>query len=214
VTLGTAGDLLALFAGVWLVQAAPGPNSVAIAGVAMRGGRRPALLAAGGVAAGVFVWAVLFAFGLGAALGRHPALLTALEIAGGAYLLLLAGLTLRAPPRTAAGGGTEVGRRGGFLTGLGTVMTNPKAAMMWVGVALYLASMGLSGWGFLAVGAGVALSALAIYGAQAWLFSTGRAGRVFARRETLIRRAMAVVLALIGLRLLWAGLGAALGRAA
>jgi threonine/homoserine/homoserine lactone efflux protein len=204
-------DLLALFAGVWLVQLAPGPNSVAIASVAMRDGRQSALSASAGVAAGVFVWAVLFAFGLGALIDRAPVLLTALELVGGAYLLLLAARTLRGgTPSGGRGADVPVRHgRGGFLLGLTVVMTNPKAAMLWVGVALYLASLGLSGAGFLSVGVGVALSALVIYGAQGWLFSTGTAQGIFVRRGTLIRWAMAAAFGIIGLRLIWAGVGGA-----
>jgi threonine/homoserine/homoserine lactone efflux protein len=197
-------DLIALFAGVALVQVAPGPNSVALAGIALRDGRRPALLAAGGIALGVFVWAVLFAFGIGALVRGRPALLTGLELLGGAYLLFLAARILLRPPPAPRGGAPA---RGGFLTGLAVVMTNPKAAMMWVGVALFLGSIGLPASGFLMVGTGVALSALVIYGAQAWAFSTGTARGLFERRRALIERAMAAIFALLGARLLWEGIG-------
>jgi threonine/homoserine/homoserine lactone efflux protein len=151
---------------------------------------------------------VLFALGLGALIARAPATLTALELAGGTWLLVLAARTLLAPPPSSASGGPAAraaAGRGGFLLGIGVVMTNPKAAMLWVGVTLYLASIGMRGAGFALVGVGVALSALAIYGAQGWLFSTGRARAVFARRGTAVRRAMAAAFGLIGLRLLWAG---------
>lgn len=200
-------ELIPLFIGVFLAQVSPGPNLLATASAALAGGRRDGLSTAAGIATGVFVWAILFSLGIGALIAAFPDLLTAMKLVGGTYLILLGAralrtaLTLRAwaapAPRL---------RHRPFLTGLAVVLTNPKAAMMWVAVSMFLAGSGVSGLAVLPVGVGVALSALIVYSGYALLFSTGFATRGYARVFRPVEAAFAAVFGAIGARLALDGL--------
>ena len=202
-------ELLPLFAGVVLAQLAPGPNLLATASSAIGTGRVAGLLTAAGIATGVFVWAVLFSLGIGALLEAAPAALTALKLLGGTYLVWIGikALGRSVQSRNWAAPPPRRPRRP-FLTGLGVVLTNPKAAMMWVAVSAYLAGIGVSGASILPVGASVAASALAVYGGYAWLFSTGPATGLYARFFRWIEAGFGTLFAVIGARLAWDGLRA------
>ncbi len=82
-------------AGVALAQLAPGPNLLAVAGVALGHGIRPALFVTLGIATAIFIWMTLATFGLATLLALYPSLLTAMKIAGGLYLCLIALKALR-----------------------------------------------------------------------------------------------------------------------
>ncbi len=88
-------ELLPLILGIFLAQASPGPNMMAVSSIALGSGRKAGILTATGVATGVFVWAVLFAFGIGAFLNAFPETLTAMKLLGGSYLLYLGLKALR-----------------------------------------------------------------------------------------------------------------------
>lgn len=77
---------LALVYGAYLLAtASPGPSNMAIMGVAMRDGRRPALVLAAGVMTGSLCWAMLAATGLSAVLATYAQALWAIKIVGGVY---------------------------------------------------------------------------------------------------------------------------------
>jgi threonine/homoserine/homoserine lactone efflux protein len=170
-------------AGVILAQATPGPNMMAVASVALGSGRRAGLSTVAGIAAGVLVWALLFAFGAGALLTAFPQLVTAMKFIGGGYLLYLAikALRLMFAGATPAGNDQAPGVTPvrAFLTGLVVVLTNPKAALMWIAIALFLASNGVTAVEYLLIGILAAASAFAVYGTYALLFSTGVAVRAY-----------------------------------
>ena len=85
-------------------------------------------------------------------------------------------------------------------------MTNPKAALMWVAVSMFLASAGLSGPLFLLIGLGAALSAMLIYGGYALVFSTGIAVRTYGRFFRLIEASFGAVFGFVGTKLVMVGL--------
>ncbi|WP_268995453.1 hypothetical protein [Microvirga roseola] len=80
-------------------------------------------------------------------------------------------------------------------------MTNPKAAMMWVAVSMYLAASSLSTPQFLAFGLAASASAMTIYGAYALLFSTGFAMRAYARFFRFVEGIFGAVFGMIGAKL-------------
>jgi len=61
-------DVATVFLGIILAQLSPGPNLRAVASAALGSGWTSGVATAAGVATGVFVWAVLFSFGIGAVL--------------------------------------------------------------------------------------------------------------------------------------------------
>lgn len=195
--------------GVVLAQAAPGPNLLAVASAGLGQGRRAALMTVMGVSTGMMIWAVAVAFGLAAVLAIYPKLLTAMKIAGGAYLLWLA---LRALLSARRGGQASIRAHGAALSagaawrrGLLVVLTNPKAALMWTAVGTFLFGSGLAAWQVVVFGPLAALSAMAVYGSYAFLFSSGFAGRAYARFARWIEAAFGLAFGALGGRLLFDG---------
>lgn len=203
-------EIATVFLGIVLAQMAPGPNMMAVASASLGTGRASGVATAAGIATGVFCWSLLFALGIGAMLKAFPQSLVAMRFIGGGYLLYLG---LRAL-RTAAGpieagsvaSGPALAPGAAWRRGLLVVMTNPKAALMWIAVTMYLASSGLSHGEFLAIGAGAALTAMTIYGGYAVLFSTGAAVRTYRRFFRAIEAAFGLVFGAVGARLVFDGI--------
>jgi threonine/homoserine/homoserine lactone efflux protein len=203
-------EVLPLIFGVLLMQATPGPNMMAVSSIALGSGRRAGVSTAAGVATGVFVWAVLFTFGMGAVLSAFPQSVTAMKLVGGGYLVYLGVRALRAAWRGSGGGtdaaGVAATRSRAYLTGLLVVLTNPKAALMWVAISMFLAASGLSSAQFLFVGLCTSASAMAVYGVYALLFSTGVAKRAYRRLFRGVEAVFGVVFGALGARLVSDGL--------
>ena len=122
------GTIAAAF---FLVAAAPGPATLGCASVAMAQGRRAGLAFAAGLGAGLTVWGVLAALGLGAILETSAIALFWLKIAGGLYLLWLAW----GAGRAALGDGSPVAETGSgrwVRRGLLLNLSNPKAVFAWM----------------------------------------------------------------------------------
>jgi len=205
--------IFATFLAVWLAilaaQASPGPNMFAVAETALSSGRGPALLVVLGIGSGAMLWSVLAALGMGALFATLPMLLTALKFAGGAYLLYIGWRGLRSAWR----GGTNDLRAGRRVTALAAwrlgffvVMTNPKAALMWVAITTFHYGAGLGNSEVLLFGPVTAASALFIYGFYAWLFSTGMATRGYARFWRWIEAAFGSAFSAFGAALAASGL--------
>ena len=203
-------EFLPLVLGVLLAQVSPGPNMMAVSSVALGTGRRAGVLTAAGVASGVFVWAILFTFGIGAFFNAFPESITAMKLAGGSYLLFLGIRAVRAAFRFTETGGSKarLERTGGraFVTGLLVVLTNPKAALMWIAVSIFLASAHPSHGQFLAIGFCMSLSAMAVYGTYAVLFSTGLAMRAYRRTARYVEGAFGAIFGALGVKLVVDGI--------
>ncbi len=178
-------ELLPVLVGVLLAQASPGPNMMAVAANALGSGRRAGIATAAGIANGVFVWAVLFSLGIGALLRTFPQTMIAMKLVGGGYLLYLGVRALygvwSGGKEASHGVAPKVQLIGAFINGFLVVMTNPKAALMWVAIVMYLASTSHTAGQLLIVGLCASLSAMAIYGTYAVVFSTGLAMRAHRR---------------------------------
>jgi len=202
-------DLLPLFIGIILAQVAPGPNFMAVSASALGVSRTAGLTTAAGVAVGVFVWAILFTFGMGALITAFPQLITLMKLLGGGYLFyigLRSIISVLRPGATQAPGAQEFARPSAFYRGLLVVLTNPKAVLMWVAVSAYLTSLGYGlGITFL-IGIGVSLSALVIYTSYALLFSTGVAIRTYRRFFRVVEGLIGAVFGTLGGTLLFDGL--------
>ena len=203
-------DLVApLLVGIVLAQATPGPNMMAVTSLSLGSGRAAGLLAVAGIATGVLVWALLFAFGTAAILEAFPQLVTAMKLIGGGYLVYLALRSMRAMLAAKSGAAVQVVHRSGFAayaTGLAVVLTNPKAALMWVAIALFLASSGISSDGFLVTGLFAAMSAGVVYGGYALLFSTDVARRFYRRLARWLEGAFGLVFGALGGKLVADGI--------
>ena len=196
--------------GVAMGQAAPGPNLLAVAGVALGHGRMLAILTAFGVAVAIFIWVALVAFGLGTFLDLYPAVLTAMKLLGGFYLCFLAFKAMRAAFRT--GNASIVAREGelspfgAFKRGFLVNVTNPKSALLWISVATFMFASGLNVNQVLAFAPIGAMTAFVIYGAYGMLFSTGRARDLYDRFARFFEFAFGSAFGLIGGKLMFDGL--------
>jgi threonine/homoserine/homoserine lactone efflux protein len=200
--------------GVLAAQISPGPNLAAVASVGLAQGRRPALFVVTGISSGMLVWSMTTALGLGALIETFPLSLLLLKFLGGGYLLFLG---INAARATLGGGARATFSPDArpltdglaWRRGVLVLLTNPKAALMWAAVASFLFGQGLTAWHVLAFGPMGALSGLVIYGAYAWLFSTGAAMRGYTRFSRWFGGIFAMAFGTMGASLIWSGLSEA-----
>lgn len=126
----TASVLGPFLVAVLIICVAPGPDMAFVMASGLSRGRRGALLAATGVSAGVTVWVLVTAFGLGALVTQLPEISTALRIAGAIYLAYLAWDTWRSAGEHQQEGLRDDGHRM-FWRGTMTNLANPKMALFF-----------------------------------------------------------------------------------
>ncbi len=127
--------LLAFLAAVSVLTVTPGVDTALVLRTATVEGRRPAALAAFGVASGCLFWGAAVSLGLGALLRASGVAYTAVKFAGAAYLLWL-GIKLLAKPRETLDAGTSPKRapdaRDAFWRGALTNILNPKVGVFYI----------------------------------------------------------------------------------
>lgn len=134
--IATALASFALAAGLMTVT--PGIDTALVLRTAAVDNARNALCAAIGIVAGVFVWGLVAACGLGALLAVSDSLYRLIKFAGAAYLVWLGVGMLRSAmtghERSRGGVPHERGHsaRGWLLRGLGTNLLNPKVGVFYV----------------------------------------------------------------------------------
>lgn len=122
---------------VLLIELTPGPNMSWLAVLAATRGRAVGLAAVAGVTAGLAVYMIAAALGVGEIVVRAPALYQALRWAGVGYLLWLAweAWTQVNAGARAGGNGAPAARsdlRAAALRGFAANVLNPKAAVFYV----------------------------------------------------------------------------------
>lgn len=195
--------------GVLAAQAAPGPNLMAVAGVALSEGRSRGLAVVTGIATGMLIWSAATAMGLAAVLEAFPLSLILLRFIGGGYLIWLAVKAARAVWRGEAvsirPSDQRISHPAAWRRGLFVVLTNPKAALMWAAVATFLFGAGLTAWQVFMFAPIGALSGLMVYGTYALLFSSDFAVRGYARAARGIEAVFATAFGALGGKLIWDG---------
>lgn len=197
---------LAGIVGVLIVgTVSPGPSFVMVARTAVGAGRVNGLAAAVGMGIGGVVFAVAALVGLQAVLVSVPALYVAFKIGGGIYLLYLGVMIWRGAkqPLTAqaAPGEGGSGPLRSLLLGLGTQLSNPKAAIVYASVFAAFLPNGA------ALAVGIAITALVFvietvwYGLVAVMLSAAQPRRTYLRFKAWIDRAAGGVMAALGLKL-------------
>jgi RhtB (resistance to homoserine/threonine) family protein len=129
--------LLAFMGVVQLAAMAPGPDFVIVTRHAAISGRRAGMATGLGIASGVFVWAVVAAFGVASLLAASAVAFTVVKLIGAVYLTYLGvkalisawrrGETLQTEGRVAT-----VSPWVGYRQGLVTNLLNPKCAIFFV----------------------------------------------------------------------------------
>jgi threonine/homoserine/homoserine lactone efflux protein len=130
----TLGNLAGFALTSLVLIAIPGPSVLFVIGRALSLGRASAIASVVGNAAGVYVVAVLVAFGLGTLVRRSDTAFTVIKFAGAAYLVLLGVQAFRQRHDIAVAFQAQVPQvsrfraaRQGFVVGLG----NPKALIIF-----------------------------------------------------------------------------------
>jgi len=194
---------------VALAQIAPGPNLLAVAGVALNQGRGAALWVAAGVATAIFIWVAAMAGGLGTLIALYPELITAMKLLGGGYLCFLAFKAFRAAWR---GGGPEIvaspialSHARAFRLGVLVNLSNPKSALMWAAVTTFMLGSGLSGGAVMAFAPLGFLTALLIYGVYGVVFSTGIVRVLYGRFVRVVETMFGLAFGVVGGGLIYGG---------
>jgi threonine efflux protein len=199
---GTA--LLALLAVDVLAVVSPGPAFVMISQLAVRHGRRTALVAVVGLTVAVWFWCAAVLCGLAVLFRLFPWLYGALKIAGGAYLIYLGIKFWRAPPGNLAHPfpGAVSSALGGFRKGLLVGLTNPKAVVYFGSIFTLFIKPG-SPLGLQAAAVAIATcDTLVWYGLVGAMFSRPAIRGVYGRIGRTIGRAAGVAMTTFGVKLL------------
>ncbi|MGR3760505.1 LysE family translocator [Roseobacteraceae bacterium NS-SX3] len=120
--------LLAFVPAALALNLTPGADMMFCLGQGLRSGRRPAVAASAGIAAGGIVHVLLAGLGLGAAVAAVPELFEVIRWLGVAYLLYLAWGALRGASAAAAGA-PPVPAAKAFRAGFIVNLTNPKVIL-------------------------------------------------------------------------------------
>jgi threonine/homoserine/homoserine lactone efflux protein len=205
-----------ILSAAFVATASPGPTTLALAGTAMRDGRRSALFLASGVLTGSLFWSVSAAFGLGAIMLANAWVFELMRYAGGGYLLFLALKSARSalkpgqlqPVPTASAAPREelVSARRSWSRGLALHITNPKAILFFgslyaIGVPATARPLDL-----VTIIALVGLQSACIFHGYALLFSNPAVARGYFRLRRWFEGVFAIAFGLAGLKILTARL--------
>ena len=130
----TAGNLAGYAVASFVLIAIPGPSVLFVIGRALSLGRGPAIAGVAGNAVGVYVAAVLVAFGLGTFVQRSDAAFLAVKLAGGIYLVWLGVQAIRHRHDLAAALEVRVPQVSGWRAarqGFAVGIANPKALIIF-----------------------------------------------------------------------------------
>lgn len=200
-------NLLLAYTAYLIGTASPGPSNLAIMGVAMKDGCKPALALASGVLVGSVTWGLLTAFGLSAVLAAWSGALVALKILGGCYLLWLA---VKAAKSAVAGQEGKMaihpvfiaGYRQWFLRGAAMHLTNPKAIFVWMSIVSMALPANASTADALRVVVGCVAIGIAVFGTYAVVFATPLARQVYRRLRRVFEGALALLFTAAGLKMI------------
>ena len=198
---------LALAWTTYLIGAgSPGPSNMAIMGMAMNAGRRPALWLAAGILSGSWFWGVLAALGISQRLANFSTGLLSMKVLCGLYLLWLAFKSGRVAcqphAELSAPKACNTDPRSLYLRGLGMHLTNPKAVLAWLATVTVGIPANASPHLAWVVVAGCMVMGVGIFTGYALAFSTPAARRVYAASRRWMEGLLAAVFGLAGLQLL------------
>lgn len=200
--LTTIYTALVIYAAVVL---SPGPNFTLITRLAASGARPAALAATLGFSLGATVYAVLSMTGLALIITRVGWLVTFVQIAGGCYLIYLglsAWFSQTAKAFDGAGSPRITSAARGFRMGLIVELSNPKGIVFFVSFFAVAVPMNTNLGAKAVILAGILVLEIIWYGAVAFLLSTQPVRAVYDRFAIWIERAIGMLLAGFGLRLI------------
>nr|WP_106609774.1 LysE family translocator [Shimia abyssi] len=204
-------EFMAIWVAWLLAGGSPGPATMGIAGTAMSSGRKPAFAFALGILAGSASWGIAAALGLSALMLANAWVFELLRYLGAAYLGWLAIKALR---RAATSGGAAPGTpfsgdfRTLFAKGTAIHLTNPKAILSWGAIYAIVAPADATPATLFAYFAMLYAGSIMIFIGYAFLFSSARAVRAYARASRWFDLAFAGFFGLASFKILTARLEA------
>jgi len=180
-------EFIAIWFAWMLAGGSPGPATMGIAGTAMASGRPSALAFAFGILAGSATWGIAAALGLSALMLTNAWVFEIIRYLGAAYLGWLAFKALRRAWASQSKGEMGTPFSGSakllFAKGAAIHLTNPKAVLGWGSIYAIAApatatpSMLFGYFGLLYAGS------IIIFLGYAFLFSSERVVRIYARMQ-------------------------------
>jgi threonine/homoserine/homoserine lactone efflux protein len=195
--------VISILAALSLGVISPGPSFLFVARVAVAESRVRGLAAALGMGAGGLVLAMLAMLGLHIVLASVEWLYMGLRVLGGVYLVYIALRLWRSAsePVVVASAAPIGGLWRAFLFGLGTQLSNPKAAVIYASVFAALLPRSFPAAGWLALLPLIFLLEAGWYAAVALAFSSASSRNAYLRAKRWIDRAAAVIMGALGAKL-------------
>ncbi|MEV0590757.1 LysE family translocator [Nonomuraea cavernae] len=198
--------LIAFIGACVLVAMAPGVSTAVILRQTVRAGRGSGMAATLGNETGILVWGLAAAFGLSAMVLASQLAYDVMRIAGAAVLVVMGAQSLwqsrKGSPQVEPAGVGVDGWRRSYLTGLGTCLANPKAAVFAMSFLPQFVPSGQSIPLTLVVLAVVwVLVDLLWYGLLVWMAGAAKAFLSRPRVRRRLERISGVVLIGLGVRL-------------
>lgn len=185
-----------------VIEVTPGPNMTYLALISATDGRRAGFVTVGGIALGLAAVGLVAGVGVAEAIQASDTLYAVLRWAGVAFLLYLAWDGWRSPAVPEAHREVEDGKH--FMRGLITNLLNPKAGVFYIAVLPTFMTPQLSpvpqAMLLTAIYVGVATL---VHSAIVLLAGTLEPLLNDPRRETLVRRVLSALLALVALWFAW-----------
>ncbi|MEO1562666.1 MAG: LysE family translocator [Pseudomonadota bacterium] len=200
---------IAIWFGWVLAGGSPGPATLGIIGTSVERGRKAGLVFALGILAGSAAWGLAAALGLSAIMLANAWVFEIIRYLGAAYLGWLAIKALYAAWK---GGSSDIRHpmRGSgwalFLKGAAIHITNPKAILSWGAIYAIVAPADASLWTLLAYFGMLYLGSILVFIGYAFLFSTGRAVRIYANSKRWFNLAFAAFFGFASFKILTAKL--------
>jgi len=189
-----------------LAAMSPGPGVLLVARIAIAGSRRAGLAAAAGMATGGLIWATAAIFGLALLFSELAWLYRAVQVLGGLYLVYIAVMIwrgARTPIELQAGEVRGLTPERAYVTALLSYLANPKVVVFFGSVFIALLPAHAPGWVWAATVAIITVNEAAWYTTLALSFSAAPMRRVYARIKPGLDRAVAGVLTVLGLKLVF-----------
>lgn len=199
--------ILGILTAILIGAMSPGPSFVLVSHTAIRQSRAAGLAAALGMGAGGAIFAALALAGLSALLVRVEWLHLALKVLGGLYLLYLASRLWRGAAEPLAMDMPEPGRdqspQRSFLLGLTTQISNPKTAVVYASIFVAFLPADPDMLLLATLPPAVFVVEAGWYALVALVFSATVARTVYGKAKAWIDRAAAIVMAGLGVRLIF-----------
>ena len=199
--------VLSIAGAIALGAISPGPSFVLVARTAVAGSRIDGLATALGMGVGGVFFAVAAMFGLHLVLNSVPWLNLGLKLLGGAYLMFLGFLIWRGAGQQLRLAETDTAARAptfvrSFWLGLLTQVSNPKAAVIYASIFAALLPREFPAFVNFLLPLLIFIVEAGWYSAVAMTLSTSSPRAFYVRSRGWIDRATAVVLILLGVRLI------------